>query len=96
MAYLDLGWRDRLALQFRLGWSHEYADVSRPVTAALAGAAAMPFTTFGIAPTRDGALLGLSASTDIADASSIYFRYEGTVSGQDNAHAFTAGLRMTW
>ena len=45
---------------------------------------------------RDGALLGLSASTAIADASSIYFRYEGTVSGQDNAHAFTAGLRMTW
>ncbi len=93
---LDLGWRDRLALQFRLGWSHEYADVSRPVTATLAGAAAMPFTTFGISPTRDGALLGLSASTAIADASSIYFRYEGTVSGQDNAHAFTAGLRMTW
>jgi len=93
---IDLGWRDRLALQLRLGWSHEYADVGRPVTATLAGAAAMPFTTFGISPTRDGALLGLAASTALADTSSIYFRYEGIVSGQDNAHAFTAGLRMTW
>ena len=93
---IDLGWREKLALTLRAGWSHEYADVSRPVTAALAGAPAMPFTTFGISPTRDGALLGLAASTAIADATSVYLRYEGTLSGPDNAHAFTAGLRMTW
>jgi uncharacterized protein with beta-barrel porin domain len=64
--------------------------------ATLAGAAAMPFTTFGISPTRDGALLGFAATTAIADATSVCLRYEGTVSGADNAHAFTAGLRMTW
>ena len=93
---MDLGWREKLAMVFRLGWSHEYADVSRPVTATLAGAPAMPFTTWGISPTRDGALIGLSANTAIAEATSVYFRYEGIVSGQDNAHAFTAGLRMAW
>jgi uncharacterized protein with beta-barrel porin domain len=93
---MDLGWREKLALVLRLGWSHEYADVSRPVTATLAGAPAMPFTTWGISPQRDGAVIGLSANTAIAEATSIYFRYEGNISGQDNAQAFTAGLRMTW
>ena len=93
---MDLGWREKLAMVLRLGWSHEYADTSRPVSATLAGAPAMPFTTWGISPQRDGALIGLSADTAIAEATSVYFRYEGNISGQDNAHAFTAGLRMTW
>jgi outer membrane autotransporter protein len=93
---MDLGWREKLAMQFRLGWSHEYADVGRPVTATLAGAPAMPFTTWGVSPQRDGILIGLSANTAVADATSIYLRYEGDISGQDNMHAITAGVRMTW
>jgi autotransporter-associated beta strand protein len=93
---MDLGWREKLAVQFRLGWSHEYADTARPVTATFAGAPAAPFTTFGVAPTRDGVVLGLAANTAIADATSLYLRYEGDISGQDSAHAITAGLRMTW
>jgi autotransporter-associated beta strand protein len=93
---MDLGWREKLAMQLRLGWSHEYADVGRPVSATLAGAPAMPFTTWGVSPQRDGAVIGLSANTAVAEAMSVYVRYEGLISGQDNAHAFTAGLRMTW
>jgi hypothetical protein len=42
------------------------------------------------------ALVGISANTAIADATSIYLRYEGDISGQDSAHAITAGVRMTW
>ena len=93
---MDLGWRDRLAMKVRLGWSHEYADTARPVTASFAGAPAAPFTTFGVAPQRDGVVLGLAATTAVAEATSLYLRYEGEVSGQDNAHAFTAGFRMKW
>ena len=93
---MDLGWREKLAMQLRLGWSHEYADVGRPVTATLAGAPAMPFTTWGISPQRDGVVIGLSANTAIAEATSVYLRYEGDVSAQDSAHAITAGVRMTW
>jgi uncharacterized protein with beta-barrel porin domain len=95
-AAIDLGWREKLALQFRLGWSHEYADVGRPVSAALAGAPAAPFTTFGLSPVRDGVLLGFGASTAVADATSLFLRYEGTIAGQDGSHALTAGIRMTW
>jgi len=32
----------------------------------------------------------------VADAASVYVRYEGTIAGQDSSHALTAGLRMTW
>jgi len=93
---MDLGWRDRLSMKVRLGWSHEYADTARPVTASFAGAPAAPFTTYGVAPQRDGAVLGLAASTMVAEAFNIFVRYDGEVSGQDNAHAFTAGFRMSW
>jgi len=93
---MDLGWRDRLAMKVRLGWSHEYADTARPVTASFAGAPAAPFTTYGVAPQRDGVVLGLAATTAVAEAMNVYVRYEGEVSGQDNAHAFTAGVRLSW
>jgi uncharacterized protein with beta-barrel porin domain len=56
----------------------------------------MPFTTFGVSPQRDGVLLGVSANTAVADATSLYLRYEGIVSGQDSQHALTGGVRMTW
>jgi outer membrane autotransporter protein len=93
---IDLGWREKLALQVRLGWSHEYASAPPPVTATLAGAPLMPFTTYGVAPTRDGAVVGFSANTAVADGASVYLRYEGNVSGPDSAHALTAGLRVSW
>jgi outer membrane autotransporter protein len=44
-AAIDAGWHDKLDLVFRLGWSHEYADINRPVSAAFAGAPAITFTT---------------------------------------------------
>jgi outer membrane autotransporter protein len=90
-----MGWRDRLRLQFRLGWSHEFADTARPVTASFAGAPAALFTTYGVSPQRDGAELGLAANTAVAEATSIFLRYEGDISGQDSAHALIAGFRMT-
>ncbi len=93
---MDLGWRDKLAMQFRLGWGHEFADTARPVTASFIGAPASPFTTFGAAPQRDSVVLGIAANTAIADATSTYLRYEGDVSSQTSSHALTAGIRMVW
>ena len=37
-----------------------------------------------------------SANTAVADGTSVYLRYEGNISGQDSAHALTAGVRMSW
>src|SRR4029079_18306903 len=52
-AGLDLGWREKLNMVFRLGWSHESADLNRPVTAAFTGAPAFNFTTQGAVAPRD-------------------------------------------
>jgi len=93
---LEMGWREPLAMQIRLGWTHEFANTSRPVSAAFAAAPTVPFTTYGVSPQRDGALIGFAASTAIAKATSIYLRYEGNFTGSDNTHAFTGGVRMTW
>jgi outer membrane autotransporter protein len=93
---LDMGLRDKVALQLRLGWSHEYADVSRPVTAGFAGAPGIGFTVYGAPPQRDGAVIGLATSTAIAQNTSIYLRYDGEFgTGTDN-HVLSAGLRMNW
>jgi len=93
---IDMGWRDRLALQFRVGWSHEYADVSRPVNASFAGAPAFGYTVYGATPQRDGAVIGLAANTAIAQNTSIYLRYDGEFGiGTDN-HVLSAGFRMKW
>ncbi len=89
--------REKLALQLTPGLGPRICQHGRgPVTATLAGAPAMSFTTYGVAPQRDGVVLGVSANTAIAEATSLYMRYEGNVSGQDSAHALTAGVRMTW
>ena len=49
-----------------------------------------------MAPQRDGVVVGFAANTAVADAVSVYLGYEGNISGQDSAHALTAGLRLTW
>jgi fibronectin-binding autotransporter adhesin len=93
---VDVGWREKLALQFRLGWAHEYADTSRPVTAAFAGAPGSSFTVQGAAQARDSAIVGLAANTAIAQGTSLYLRYDGEVgTGTDN-HMLSAGIRLTW
>ena len=93
---VDVGWREKLVAQFRLGWSHEYADTARPVSAALAGAPTIPFTTYGASLQRDGVVVGVSANTAVAEATSVYLRYEGNISGLDSTHALTAGVRIIW
>ena len=93
---MELGWRDKLNARLRLGWSHEFADTSRPVTASFVGAPGNFFTTYGASPQRDGAVVGLAADTVIADGTSLYLRYEADIAGQDSTHALTAGVRVRW
>ena len=93
---IDAGWREKLKLVARLGWSHEFADTARPVTASFAGAPALPFSVTGAAAPRDGAVLGLGASTTIADAVTLSLRYDGELAGGNTSHSLSLGLRMTW
>jgi uncharacterized protein with beta-barrel porin domain len=89
--------RDRtIDVSFRLGWVHEYADTSRSMTAAFAGAPGSAFTVFGAAPRRDAAAVGLSLRSRVATAVDLYARYDGEVGNGTDNHAASAGLRVTW
>ena len=85
-----------VAMALRLGWLHEYADVSRPMTAAFAGAPTQSFTVYGASPQRDSAVLGFSASAGIADGASVYLRYDGEVGAVANNQAATVGVRVSF
>jgi uncharacterized protein with beta-barrel porin domain len=75
---------------------HEYAATARSMTAAFAGAPASSFTIYGATPQRDSAVLGFSASTEVATGTQLYLRYDGeTGAGSDN-HAINLGLSLRW
>lgn len=95
-AAIDAGWQSKLNVLFRAGWSHEYADLSRPVTASFAGAPALSFTTQGAIAPRDGVVLGLGLDTSIAERTSIYFRYDGDLAGGNTNHILSGGVRFVW
>jgi outer membrane autotransporter protein len=95
-ASLDAGRRDKLNVLFRLGWSHEFADLNRPVTAAFAGAPAIGFATLGAIAPRDGVVLGLAVNTAVGEATSLYLRYDGDLAGANTNHAITGGVRFVW
>jgi autotransporter-associated beta strand protein len=93
---IPLGATIPLAIALRLGWAHEYASTDRPMTASFQGAPSASFTVYGATPQHDAAVIGLGLEDKIADAMSLYARYDGEIGGRDNAHAVTAGLRMSW
>jgi len=41
-------------------------------------------------------VLEFDTTTVIDERSSLFFRYEGDISGAGNTHAGTVGVRMTW
>jgi autotransporter-associated beta strand protein len=95
-ATVGLGSARTLNLGLRLGWMHEYAATARSMTAAFAGAPASSFTIYGATPQRDSAVLGFSASTEVATGTQLYLRYDGeTGAGSDN-HAINLGLSLRW
>jgi autotransporter-associated beta strand protein len=95
-AAIDAPWHEKLNLTLRAGWSHEFADLNRPVTSAFAGAPALTFTTQGAIAPRDGAVLGLGGNTAIAERTTVYLRYDGDFAGGNTNHVLSAGVRYVW
>jgi uncharacterized protein with beta-barrel porin domain len=95
-ASFGLGNQRTLDMGVRIGWLHEYADTGRPMTAAFAGAPANGFTVYGATPQRDSAVIGLRASSFVADATQLYFRYDGELGGGSDNHVFNVGVRLSF
>ncbi|MEA2806084.1 MAG: hypothetical protein QOJ17_225, partial [Rhodospirillaceae bacterium] len=54
------------------------------------------FTVFGATPLRNAAVVGLQATTTIAQATQIYLRYDGEIATGTDNHALNVGVRMSW
>ena len=93
---IGIGEDRKLNLDFRLGWMHEFADTSRPITAAFAGGPGNAFTVFAAPPARNSAVLGLSAMANIAAATQVYLRYDGEIATGTDNHAINLGVRFSW
>ncbi|HEY4165224.1 MAG TPA: autotransporter domain-containing protein [Reyranella sp.] len=92
----DIGNARTLDLDLRLGWSHEYADTGRPMTATFAGAPGNPFTVYGATPQRAAAAIGFRVQTKVSDRVQLYLRYDGEISSESDNHSLNAGVRLTW
>lgn len=88
--------REKVAVQLRAGWAHEYASTARPVTANFAGAPGTSFTVFGASPQTDSAIVSVAANTAIATGAGLYLRYDGEVGSGLSSHALSGGFRATW
>ncbi|MBR2813669.1 MAG: autotransporter domain-containing protein [Reyranella sp.] len=95
-ASFDLGGGTPLDIGVRLGWMHEFADTSRPITAAFAAAPGPQFTVWGATPARDSAVIGVSAATAVGERTSLFVAYDGEVGGGTDNHQLRAGFRFTW
>ena len=93
---VPVGGTNPLSIALRLGWAHEYADTARSMTASFQGAPSAAFTVYGASLQRDAAVIGFGLETRLAPATLLYARYDGEIAGRDNAHAGTAGLRLSW
>jgi fibronectin-binding autotransporter adhesin len=93
---IGIGDDRKLNLDFRLGWMHEFADTSRPLTAAFAGGLGNAFTVFAASPARNSAVLGLSAMANIAATTQVYLRYDGEIATGTDNHAINLGVRFSW
>jgi outer membrane autotransporter protein len=93
---IGLGNERKLDLSLRLGWMHEFADTGRPITAAFSGGPSAAFTVYGATPQRDSALVGLSGSISVTEATQIYLRYDGALGGCTDNHALNVGVRFSW
>jgi len=92
----NLGWKWPLGLQARAGYAHDYANMTRPVTAAFAAVPWSRFTVQGAAPPRDSAMVGLRLWAVLDERYWPFLRYDGDIARGANSHTLNAGLRISW
>jgi hypothetical protein len=84
-----------LHLALRAGWSHDFADTRRTITASLEGTPDVAFTVEGARPGRDAAALGAGLALTLG-AIDLVLRYDGLIGNGTGAHALSIGGRVAF
>jgi len=93
---LPVGLPAPLLLTLRAGWGHEFADVSRRITASFDGLPGAAFTVNGVRAPRDTAVIGIGASLTVQQSVDLFLRYDGMLASGASTQDGTAGLRVTF
>ncbi len=93
---LPIGLSVPLQLMLRAGWAHEFASVSRSITAGFVGLPGAAFTVNGVSVPRDAAVIGVGASLAVLQSVDLFLRYDGALASGATMQGGTVGLRVTF
>lgn len=85
-----------LLLTLRAGWGHEFAPVSRSITASFDGLPGAPFTVSGAAVPRNAAIVTTEAGLAVYQSVDLFVRYDGELASGASMQGAMAGLRLTF
>ena len=84
-----------LGLAVRVGWAHDYADLSGSLTANFLGKPDTSFTVVGPTPDRNAATVGASINLPLAFGQA-FINYDGNIAQSYSTHAGSVGLRIVF
>lgn len=84
-----------LLLALRVGWAHDYADLTGKLTANFVGKPDTSFTVLGPTPDRNAATIGASANLPLKFGQA-FVNYDGNLSQSYSTHALMLGLKVVF
>jgi outer membrane autotransporter protein len=93
---VPIGLADPVLITLRAGWGHEFAKVSRSITASFDGLPGAAFTANGVSVPRDAALIGIGARLAVSKSVDLFLSYDGSLAGRASTQGGSAGLRLTF
>ena len=92
---LSIAESQNLWLALRLGWAHDYADLSGTLTANFLGKPDTSFTVVGPTPDRNAATVGVSANLPLS-LGKAFVNYDANLSQSYSTHAASLGLKIAF
>ena len=92
---VELGAAQDLSMALRLGWAHDYADLSGALSASFVGKPDTRFTVYGPTPDRNAATVGVSLALPFA-VGQAFLAYDATAAAGYTAQAATMGLKIVF
>lgn len=84
-----------LSMALRVGWVHDYADLSGALTASFVGKPDTSFTVYGPAPDRNAASVGVSLNLPFAIGQA-FLNYDANLAQSYTSHAAMMGLKIVF
>ena len=84
-----------LSMALRLGWAHDYADLSGALNASFVGKPDTSFVVYGPTPDRNAATIGAAITLPLP-LGQAFLNYDGNLARGYTYHAATLGLRIAF